>query len=112
MRSTSIISTAILAILAGGAAWTEEDEKKVTIDQVPAAVKTTILAQANGAPITEIEEETKHGKTIYEAEFTANGVTTEVKVAADGTLLKTKVEKEDKEDGEDEKGEHEGHHKK
>ena len=108
-----------LALIAGlgvllATAHAEEEGKEITIDQVPAAVKATILAQANGAKLTEIEVETKHGKQVYEAEFENNGATVKVVVDAAGVLLKTKVEKEDgdkdeKED--DEKGEKKGEHK-
>ena len=89
------------------AAWSEEEGKKITIDQLPAAVKAALLQQAGGAQIKDIEEETsKDGKTVYEAEIVANGVTTEVKLDATGKVLKTKVEKEG-DDDKDEKGNHE-----
>lgn len=88
------------------AAWSGEEEgKQITIDQLPAAVKAALLQQAGGAQIKEIEEETKNGTTVYEAEIVANGVTTEVKLDATGKVLKTKVEKGD--DDKDEKGDHE-----
>jgi uncharacterized membrane protein YkoI len=81
-----------------------EEEGNVTLDQVPPAVKATLLKEANGAKITEIEKETKNGKTVYEAEFVAGGKTVEVKVASDGKLLKREVEDdEDEEEDEDEK---------
>lgn len=79
------------------AAWADEEE--VSIDQVPAAVKATILKEAAGAKITEIERETKDGKTIYEAEFLQDGKEIELKIAPDGTLLGRKIEEE--EDDED-----------
>jgi hypothetical protein len=73
-------------------------EKKVTIDQVPAAVKATILKEAGDNKITEIEEETKDGVTVYEAEWKVGGKEVEIKVAADGKLLSKKVEEEDEDD--------------
>ena len=72
---------------------------KVTIDQVPAAVKATILKEAGDHKITEIEKETKDGKTIYEAEWVADGKEIEIKVAEDGTLLGKETE-----DADDDKG--------
>jgi hypothetical protein len=88
-----------------GAAWSAEEEgKKLTLDQLPAAVKAALLQQAGGAKIEDIEEETKDGKTVYEAEIVGNGVTTEVKLDASGKILKTKVEKEG-DDDKDEQGE-------
>lgn len=81
-----------------------EDEVKVTIDQVPEAVKAVILAEAGGAAIEEIEKETEHGQTTYEAEWTVGGKEIELKVSADGKVIKKKVE--DADNDKDEKGEH------
>ena len=72
----------------------DEHEEEVTLDQVPAAVKATILREAAGGRITEIERETKDGKTAYEAEFMLDGKEIEIKVAPDGTLLHREVEGE------------------
>jgi len=104
-----------LALAAGlsaalATAWAEEEGKEVTIDEVPAAVNATILAQANGAKIKEVEVETKHGKQVYEAEFDSNGATVKVTVDAAGVLLKSKVEKDDGDKEDDEKGENKGKH--
>lgn len=79
----------------------DEDEEEVLINQVPAAVKATILEEAQGGTIKEIERETKDGKTIYEAEVIINGEEVEIEVAADGTLLSKKVEDADDEDDDD-----------
>ncbi len=81
-------------------AWAgDEQEEEVTLDQVPAAVKATILKESAGGKITEIERETKNGKTVYEAEFLRNGQEIEIKIAPDGTVLGREVEGE--EDDED-----------
>lgn len=79
----------------------DEDEEQVSIDQVPTAVKTTILKEAKGGTIKKIERETEDGKTIYEAEAIINGQEVEIKVAADGKLLSKKVEDADDEDDDD-----------
>jgi len=70
----------------------DEDEENVSLDQVPAAVKATILKEAAGAKIKEIEKETKGGKTVYEAEFVVGGKEVEIEVAPDGKLLKREVD--------------------
>jgi len=80
----------------------EEEEKEVTLEQVPAAVKATILKEAGGNKVEEIEVETKDGRDVYEAEWKVDGKEVEIKVAADGTLLKKKVESDDEGDDEDE----------
>src|SRR5690348_17131009 len=54
-----ITRTLLLSLtLACATAWGEE-EKTLTLDQLPPAVKEAVLKQANGAKIKEIEEETK-----------------------------------------------------
>ena len=78
-----------------------ENEQEVSIDQVPAAVKATILEQAQGATIKEIEIETEHGKTVYEAEVVGDAGELEIKVAADGTLISKAAENHDERDDED-----------
>ena len=102
------VVVAVLALgavaLVAGAALAEKarkHEEKVTLDQVPQAVKATILKEAGGAKIKEIEKETKGERTVFEAEFVKDGKEIEIKVAPDGTLLKRKAEKEDDEEDED-----------
>jgi len=79
----------------------DEHEKKVTIDQVPEAVRATILKEAGKNKIEEIEEETKNGVTVYEAEWHEGGKEVEIKVAADGKLLKKEIEDDDEDDDDD-----------
>ena len=79
--------------LAGG----DEDEQKVSIEQVPAKVRKALLKLAGGARITEVEREKEHGMVFYEAEWVANGRETEAKVTASGDL----VELEEKVDAKD-----------
>ena len=86
----SVVGTVTLVAWAG-----DEQEEKVTLEQVPAAVKATMLKEPGGGKITEIEREMKNGKTVYEAEFILNGDEIEIKVAPDGTLLGREVEQED-----------------
>ena|SRR5688572_25128060 len=77
------------------------DEKKVKLEDCPAAVQKTIKDNANGGKIVEIEKETaKDGAVRYEAEVkTRAGKELEILVASDGTLIK--VESEDDEDDDD-----------
>ena len=79
----------------------EEEEKEVTLDQVPAAVRATILKEAGENKVEEIEVEIKDGREVYEAEWKVDGKEVEIKVAADGTLLKKKIESDDDEEGDD-----------
>ncbi len=75
----------------------ESNEVKVTIDQVPAAVAQTLRSEAGNGTIDEIAQETKNGVVTYEADITKDGKEFEAKVAADGTLIKIKEEKQDEE---------------
>jgi hypothetical protein len=91
----------IAALLVGSSiapAFSEEGKKSddLTLDQVPAAVKATLLKEANGATVTEIEKKTHKDKTVYVAEIPGAAKGEEIKlfVAEDGTLLKKKTEKE------------------
>ena len=93
-----ILSRALLlacSLAASANTWAED--KTLTLDQLPAAVKAAALKQANGVPIKEIEEETKKGKTIYEVEFGDTEVTFDV----NGKVLSSKIEKEDDKDEDD-----------
>lgn len=97
--TTMILSRTLLlgcCLAASASAWAED--KKLTLDQLPPVVKAAALKQANGVPITEIEEETRKGKTVYEVEFGD----TEVTFDANGKVLSSKIEKEDDEDEDDE----------
>jgi hypothetical protein len=97
--SRTLLLTGCLAL---GSALSAEEDQSLTLDQLPPAVKEALLKQANGAQISEIEAETKKGKTVYEAKFGD----TEVVVDANGKVLSTKVDKEDDKDEDDEdKGE-------
>jgi uncharacterized membrane protein YkoI len=81
----------------------DENEVKMKIDDVPAAVKTTIVKEADGTPVTSVDKETDDGKTVYEADAKINGTNYEIKVAEDGTLISKKIDKEEddeKKDGE------------
>jgi len=95
----ALIGVAVVGVVTL-AVWAGENEEEVSLDQVPAAVKATILKEAGGGTIKEIERETKNGKTVYEAEVIIDGKEIEIKVASDGTLLGKKAENEEDEEEE------------
>ena len=76
------------------AVWAEDKAKevKVTLDQVPAAVREAFLKAAGDAKITEIEQEEENGVTTYEATFVANGKKKEIEVTADGKVIEEEEE--------------------
>src|SRR5262252_8722390 len=86
MRTTWI---AVLAFAFPLAAWSAgKPEEHLSVDQLPAPVKATIDKESAGGTLGEIEKETEHGRTFYEAEITKNGKASYVHVAQDGKLLK------------------------
>jgi uncharacterized membrane protein YkoI len=87
--SLGAVGTLTLAAWAGGG-----QEEEVTLDQVPAAVKATILRESAGGKITEIERETKDGKVTYEAEFIIDGREVEIEISPDGQVIGREVETE------------------
>jgi uncharacterized membrane protein YkoI len=98
-----VVVAAGLALCIGAAVnkQTAEQERNLSIDQVPTVVRTTI--QAQGGTIEEIEMETENGQTVYEAEVTIDGQKVEIKVAADGSQISKKLDDEDNdEEGDDE----------
>ena len=89
----------LLVTLSATAEQGKKTEKDVTLDQVPAAVKETIVKEAGANKITEIEEVSADGKVVYyEAEWKADGKEIEIKVAPDGKLLKKEIEDDDDDD--------------
>ena len=86
----TLISAGLLATgAATGLAW---DEEEVSLDQVPAKVRATLLKLAGDAKITEVERETEGGITTYEAEWEVNGLEIEVELTASGEVIE--IEKE------------------
>lgn len=86
----------------------EDQERAVSLDEVPGAARATILKQAGGNKIKEIEEIGRGKKKLYEAEWIADGKEVEILVAANGKLLKKKPEKEDDADEDDREDEDKG----
>jgi uncharacterized membrane protein YkoI len=77
----------------------EGNEVKMTLDQVPPAVRSALQREAQGAAITAVDKEEDKGKTIYETDVMLNGKNWEIKVDQDGKLVSKKL------DPENEKGE-------
>lgn len=61
-------------------------EKKLTKDQLPAAVQKTVDEQSKGATVVGFSSEKENGKTIYEAEFKLNGKSRDVSMNASGAI--------------------------
>jgi uncharacterized membrane protein YkoI len=78
----------------------EGNEVKMTLDQVPAPVRATLMREAGGATIKTVDKEESKGKVIYETDVMVNGKNWELKVDADGKLISKKLDEEEGEKGE------------
>ncbi|MHC4219518.1 MAG: hypothetical protein ACYSU7_13825 [Planctomycetota bacterium] len=100
----AIIAAAALGVAyLSGAAFEEEKEEQVTLDQVPKAVQATILREAGDGIILEIVREIEGDRVVYEAEILFDGVEiVEVEVATNGRVLEREARGVDEQDDEDE----------
>jgi len=111
LMALGLAGTAALSVRAADTAKKDAQEQKengkevkVTLDQVPAAVKDTLQKEVGKGTITDIDKETEDGKTIYEADVTIDEKNWEIKVGEDGKLISKKLDEEH--DEKDEQGEH------
>jgi hypothetical protein len=107
-------AAALGAAYLSGASLEDEREESVALDQLPAAVRATILREAGDGIILEIVRELEGGRMIYEAEILCDGVQiVEVEVSADGRVLEREArgvheeDDEDEDDGDDDEGDDE-----
>ncbi len=74
------------------AAQEQEQERKVTRRDLPAAVAKTVDAQSHGATIRGYSEEKENGQTLYEVELRVNGHTRDVLIDANGAVVEVEEE--------------------
>ncbi len=78
-----------LAFLTGCATCEKhESEIKITMDQLPAVVKTIAEKEIAGGQVSKVEQETKDGKVVYEISYKEDGKEMKLKYAEDGKLLR------------------------
>ena len=81
-----VFAGACLASLAGAAS--PPPVKIVSIDELPAAVQKTVRAEAVGATTRGMSKETgEDGKLVYEIEMMVKGLSKDINVGEDGTVL-------------------------
>ena len=92
------VSFAIAALAAPAFGHGDKDKEKEEIvpwESVPAAVQSTITSNSSGGKVTSVEKEMKEGAVEYEAKVTGtDGKMSEVKVGADGKLIKVEADDE------------------
>lgn len=74
----------------------KDKEEIVTLKQLPQAVRKTLRRESTEGTIGKIEKEIEHGRVIYEAEIMLDGREYEVKIAANGILIKKELERREK----------------
>jgi hypothetical protein len=94
----------VLAVLLTPAS-AQEGEKKVSIDQVPKAVKEAILKEVGDGKRIDIGKITRGGKTYYEIEMWKDGKEIDVLFDSNGKVLRREVEGDAKEGDEDDEEE-------
>ena len=94
-KSTGSLALVVaLAAVVSGCSTFRSEEVTVPWNSVPAVVQSTIEAHTYGGTVGKVEKETKKCGIVYEAKVKGpDGQCSEIKVAADGKLLKYKVEK-------------------
>ncbi len=68
------------------------DEKKIPLDQVPAAVMKAIKNRFPGADVSSVEKEKEDGQVMYDVELKHKGRKYEMDIKDDGTIVE--IEKE------------------
>jgi uncharacterized membrane protein YkoI len=108
MKNPKSLALTVLVIGAVGTAGISAvlaQEEEVSLDQVPAAVRTTIEEHAGDHAIVEIEREMENGEVVYEVEQMVNGQEVEFLVSASGEYLGVEAEEGDDDNGEEDEAE-------
>jgi uncharacterized membrane protein YkoI len=80
------------ALILFGGASVQASEKKVKMEDLPAAVQKTVKEQSKGGTNRGLSMEVEKGKTIYEAELTVNGHKKDISMDAAGTVVEVEEE--------------------
>src|SRR3954469_16659688 len=91
----------LFAVMTAGAtmpsvAQADEDEKVVSLDQIPAPARQSLIREAKGAPIQRVEVEKAKGKTVYEGVIKQGDDMIGITVDAQGNVLGRHSEKNEK----------------
>ena len=85
-----IITFALVACLAAAASTQGADrdtaEKKMSLKNLPPAVRATVEAESRNATVKGISSEKENGKTVYELETLVNGRTRDLMIDAAGKV--------------------------
>ena len=65
--------------------------EKVSIDQLPTAVKAAVERETAGGQLIDISRDTKRGQTSYEVKIAKDGQESKVRIASDGTKVEAEI---------------------
>jgi uncharacterized membrane protein YkoI len=65
----------------------KDSDVQMSMDQLPAAVRTTLEREAAGGKVGEIEKEMKDGRTFYCADVTLNGQDWDIEIDESGKVV-------------------------
>ena len=68
--------------------------KEVSLTEMPAVVRDTIIREIGQALIEDIDRDKDDDEIVYEVDAEGDGIAIELKVAGDGSLQKKKVEED------------------
>ncbi len=85
----------LLAASVPAALTASAGEEHAKLESIPAAARATILKEANGAPVIDVEVETKGGKKLYEAHVKRGSDVIGILVDEKGTLMGKHSEKDE-----------------
>lgn len=84
----------------------EKNEVKMSINDVPPAVRDSLNREAGGQMIKSVDREEQNGKTIYETDVMMNGKNWEIKVDENGKTISKKIDNEEAEKSMKKHGKH------
>ncbi len=91
LLSASLVVTALPLVSAASAdeknEGHEQNEKRVSLDSIPAPARDALKREAGGATILGVEQETENGKTVYEGTIKEGNDTVGISVDANGNLV-------------------------
>ena len=74
-------------LLVCGVVLAQDQEKRITRSELPAAVEKSVVKQSRGATVRGFSQEKEDGKTFYEAELLVNGHTEDVLMDEAGNVV-------------------------
>jgi len=87
LRTAVAIAALVLGTSFTSPAGDEDKEQPVKMNELPAAVKKTVLEVSKGLKLRGLTREVEEGKTFYEAELDVNGRTRDVIMDESGAIV-------------------------